>query len=1109
MEYKINQFNITDINYKDLKGLISCFESSIPLSKISICNFGPNLMHIKSTEKKYPKTKEDKKILKSQASLILSSLNSKDKNEESNFCFSMSNDLNKIYLKRFLSQVNLILNNKNKNREKNLDGNNNKDYKQEIKEIINFYNLVSYFTCIKDEYGDEIPITDYYLTISIDKSIKYNKLNLAQFNYEYITHNIISILYNQFDEENVYKNKNNIHIFYMLLYNLPVIELTNYLYCEETKDYFSIFVEEEKLDETTKRYIFINQFKILRNEYSIKFMKDINNSKANTQINDKVIKSEYKFYLLLYENYLMIKQNFFISDEEEKKIFGNIFAILLLSEFEFFNDNLFKDIVNGQLDKINSNKSSINVFVLLRNILISDSRYNFLSNDNQSDRKSTPYFLCKLSYCLGVPEDKIFYLLITEIIYMKEDKSDNSFKENIISTEKSLFKNVIHFINILYLKTIDIILDLYQSYNKKIKLIASNNSKPKKLLNIFLTRSNLIFNIKYEKFLFSNNSFISKTDNIDSNSFIINQNVKEYLYSNYIQEKKNYIYLKNSLSLNFDKDFPKIKENSEYINSIFKESFNFEEILNVYENDICGLLKLINNNDSNNSNNNFNIFDSKNNLNINHFKVQFNKNISRKNKIEIVELFNSIKKCKETFIKVTHTFGVFLYDTNELFNIESSNNPNTNNNESNSINYNYIPIFLKEQMIYKLLEYKSNSNLSSIKSMQEKTNKIINSLLSTKKPIYISCLMELNKFNTLTLFDDMKINIIYVYYSNYYNYILDLNNIKKYFSQNNNNSIPKNIKNKDNFTLFKFLSKKIRITSSDYTTNKNKEINLYTNRYKNSKENSLINYVFVKNKLSNLFGNDQNISLMVYKYNYNLFVKLFCEKVSNSKFNYFVYAINGVKAFVKLTKIYKEKLVLSNVRNLMTDIIVDNYDLLKDSKLNNNKRNEPNLYSLTPINLQLLPKIDNLDELVFDFNREALGKMLPKLRSNLVNLKKIWKDYIYDIIYLINNLSFFSNKECTQLVIEQRMLNFQILLFLFHKNYKFINGYSIEKFGVLVTEFTKTVSNEVLKLILELRKEFDIFLTENNDINYNLNELKKIFENITFEKLIIKKLFKK
>ena len=570
MEYKINQFNITDINYKDLKGLISCFESSIPLSKISVCNFGPNLLHVKSTEKKYPKTKEDKKILKTQANLILSSLNAKDKNEETNFCFSMSNDINKIYLKRLLYQINMILDNKNKNREKNLDGNNNKDYKQEIKEIMNFYNLISYFTCVKDEYGDVIPITDYYLTISIDKTIKFNKLNLVQFNYEYITHNIINNLYDKSDEENVYKNKNNLHIFYMLLYNLPVIELTNYLYCEETKDYFSIFVEEENFDETTKRYIFINQFKILKNEYSIKFMNDINNNNNNTEINDTAIKKEYNYYLSLYENYLMIKQNFLISDEEEKKIFGNFFAILLLCEFEFYNDNLFSDIVNGQLEKINSNKSSINVFVLMRNILISDSRYNFLSNDNEVDRKSTPYFLCKLSYCLGIPEDKIFYLLITEINYMKEDKSDNSFKENIISNKKSLFKNVIHFINILYLKTIDIISDLYQSYNKKIKLTIPNNSKPKKLLNIFLTRSNLIFNIASEKFLFSNNSFMSKADNIDSNSFIINKNVKEYLYSNYIQEKKNYIYLKNSLSLNFDKDFPKIKENSEYINSIFK-----------------------------------------------------------------------------------------------------------------------------------------------------------------------------------------------------------------------------------------------------------------------------------------------------------------------------------------------------------------------------------------------------------------------------------------------------------------------------------------------------------------------------------------------------------
>ena len=243
-------------------------------------------------------------------------------------------------------------------------------------------------------------------------------------------------------------------------------------------------------------------------------------------------------------------------------------------------------------------------------------------------------------------------------------------------------------------------------------------------------------------------------------------------------------------------------------------------------------------------------------------------------------------------------------------------------------------------MINKLLEYKPynyNNNSSSIKYLQENTNKIITLLSSPKKPIYISCLLELNKFNTLTLFDDMKINIIYVYYSNYYNYILNINDIRQYFMQNNNiNIIPKNMRNKDNFTIFKFLSRRIRITANDYITDKyykTKDNNIYSNKYRNNKDygNNLIDYIFIKNRLCNLFGNERNI-------NYILYIQLFCEKLSASKFNYFIYAINGVKAFVKLTKIYKEKLVLSNVRNLMTDIIVDNYDIIKEDELKNIKK---------------------------------------------------------------------------------------------------------------------------------------------------------------------------
>ena len=1117
MENKINQYNITDIKYKDLKGLISCFENSIPFSKISLCNFGPNVIHVRASENKLQKTKEDKKILEAQSNLILSSLYSRDKNEETNFCFTMSNDLNKIYLKRFLYQINASLNERNSDMD-NMDGNNSKDYKPDIKEIMNFFELISIFTCIKDEYGDEIPITDYALSLSVEKNIKYNKLNLIQFNYEYLTQNILN--FHNSNENDIFNNKNNLHIFYMLLYNLPINEISNYLYCEETKDYFSIFSEEETLDEITKRFIFINQFRLIKNEVSYKLM-TINNDKENENKNKteeggynlNMIRNEYDFYSILFENYLKIKENFLISNEEERRIFGTYFSILLLSEYDFIQDNLFSDIINRNYRDLKSNndKSFTSIFSILRNILVSDMRYNFIAfNKGQIDRSRSPYLLSKISYCLGIPEDKIFYILLTDTVRENsKDKNEIILGENIIFDEESFSKNIIYFINILYLKTIDSVFEIFDSYNKKKRLVFSKNSaKPKKALNILLMRSNLIYNFTYERYLFTNNSFLAINDNfIDSNSFIINENIREHLYTNYIQEKKNYIYLKNSLTLNSNKDFPKIEDNSEYLNSIFKESLNFEEILNVYENEICGLLKLINFND-NSSNSRSIIFDSKNNLNINQFKVQFNKNLARKNKIEIIDVFNSVNQKNEIFIKVTHTFGVFLYDLNKLLNIENINNSNRNN----LVELNMMPNIYKEQMIYKLLEYKPYNNPSSLlRYIQDNTDKIINAIPNTKKPIYITCLIELNKFNTLTLFDDMKINIIYVYYSNYYNYILNMNDIRKYFNQNNSNIIPKSLRNKDNYTLFKFLARKIRITANDYITDKYYKIsenNIYGNKYRNNRDNfsSLVNYIFVNNKLSNSFENEKNIALMLHKHNYNLFIQLLCEKLSKSKFNYFIYAINGVKAFVKLTKIYKEKMVLSNVRNLMTDIIVDNYDIVKEEDPDNNKKNEQNFYSLTPINQKILPKIDNLDELVFDFNKEALGKMLPKLRSNLVQLKRMWRDYLYDLIYLINNVSIFSNKECTELVIEQRMINFQILLFLVHKNYNFINSESIKKFGVLVTEFTKTIANEVLRLLLELRNEFDAFLTENNDINKDLNDLKKNFENITFEKLITKRI---
>ena len=92
------------------------------------------------------------------------------------------------------------------------------------------------------------------------------------------------------------------------------------MYCEETKDYFSIFSEEESLDELAKRFFFINQFKILKSDESDKLMTidDKNNNAENIRYNINAIKNEYNFYNNLYQNYLKIKKELIINDEDEK-----------------------------------------------------------------------------------------------------------------------------------------------------------------------------------------------------------------------------------------------------------------------------------------------------------------------------------------------------------------------------------------------------------------------------------------------------------------------------------------------------------------------------------------------------------------------------------------------------------------------------------------------------------------------------------------------------------------------------------------------------------------------------------------------------------------------
>ena len=277
----------------------------------------------------------------------------------------------------------------------------------------------------------------------------------------------------------------------------------------------------------------------------------------------------------------------------------------------------------------------------------------------------------------------------------------------------------------------------------------------------------------------------------------------------------------------------------------------------------------------------------------------------------------------------------------------------------------------------------------------------------------------------------------------------------------------------DDLCFFKKICKKIRISIRDY---------YYDN-----------GYIYARNRLNNAFDENKNISSVIFKFNQDLFLYLLVEKFTTSNFNYFKFAINGVRAFVKLTKIYNEKRVLSNVRNLLTDVIMDNYDINSNNFIKKEGNEEIHF------NSEILSQIDKLNELVFDFKKESLSNILPKLRANLAQLKKVWKNYVSDINYLEQNKKNFSIQECTQVGIEQRMINLQILLFLFSKQYKFINSESVKKYGVLMTEFIKTVSAEVLSLLNELYNEFQVFLKENN---WNLSSL----DNINIEKLITKRI---
>ena len=415
MEYKINQFNLSDINFLDLKSLINCFENCIQRQKISNIYLGPNLIHFSDINNKYKKTDEDKKLINTECQLIFSKFKNPDieKKEEKIIFYSSSNKQSKIFLKRMLKNIN------------NLTSHNTLNDSTELNELLNFFNFLSFFTCIKDNFNDEIPITDFLISISIDNGIKYNKIKLFQFNYEILLSHIRNLFPNNF------LDRNNIHFFYMLLYNLPYEDLYKYLYCNQTKNFFQIYQSEisnqneENMEEYVKRYVLINQFQLIKNDIQYS-----NFSKTNENL--ELIKQEYQFYKNYYEQYCKIKNYLMINSSQEQNLIGLFFAMILLCEIDFEEENIFKDISDNF--KNNNYNNSIDLFSFIRNYILNDERFYYIQTKEQNEEriKSLNIF-SKISFCLNISEEKIIYILLTDLMNKGQGK--------ILQNENEIFKN--------------------------------------------------------------------------------------------------------------------------------------------------------------------------------------------------------------------------------------------------------------------------------------------------------------------------------------------------------------------------------------------------------------------------------------------------------------------------------------------------------------------------------------------------------------------------------------------------------------------------------------------------------------------------------------------
>jgi len=153
MEYKINSFNLADINFNDLSDLQIYFDNQIFKQEIHNILLGPNLINIVYPNENNNDAEECEKIFNVLTRLLLGNLEAKT--DQSFLINSTTHSQAKDFLANFIHSINkVIIEDEKQTTQQNLSS-------------LKYLHFINLFTCFRDKLNDEISICGNLIIIYI------------------------------------------------------------------------------------------------------------------------------------------------------------------------------------------------------------------------------------------------------------------------------------------------------------------------------------------------------------------------------------------------------------------------------------------------------------------------------------------------------------------------------------------------------------------------------------------------------------------------------------------------------------------------------------------------------------------------------------------------------------------------------------------------------------------------------------------------------------------------------------------------------------------------------------------------------------------------------